>query len=143
MGVQGTALASALLLMVRSLSSQHSPSTADDSLHVGMHVKSGLLQLQKVITGSKGYIKDCCFHQYPRHTRSMARHILQQRTIMMRNASGVCSQTVSQTDCSGMPPGVGAAVLHLLGCVCTLPKLPVHSPIPYPLLSSLPFLPLM
>ena len=31
-----------------------------------------------------------------------------------------------------MPPGMGAAVLHLLGCMCVLPKLPVHPPIPYP-----------
>lgn len=41
-----------------------------------MHVKSGLWQLWKVIICSKGYTQDCCFHQYPRHTWFMARHIL-------------------------------------------------------------------
>lgn len=53
-----------------------------------MHVKSGLWQLWKVIICSKGYTQDCCFHQYPRHTWFMARHILQQRTIMINNFLG-------------------------------------------------------
>lgn len=53
-----------------------------------MHIKSGLWQLWKVITCSKGYIQDCCFHQFPRHTWFMARNILQQRTIIINNFSG-------------------------------------------------------
>ena len=86
-GMQGRALASAVLLIVRCLSSQQFQYSGWLSSRC-MHVKSGLLQLWKVIACSKGYIRDCCFHQYPRHTWSMARHILQQRIIMMRNFSG-------------------------------------------------------
>lgn len=118
-GMQGRALTSAVLCVASS------PSTAPGqwlTLRGTCMWSLDYCSYEKLPLAVRVTLQGCCFHQYPRHTWSMAKCILQHRTVIVR---------IFSSSLKLFPKLTGKTAPRLL-VACSLPKLPVLPPIPYP-----------